>query len=74
MNNSIVLYHGTDHVIEKPQFGFGKPYNDYGLAFYCTKSKNLACEWAVTEDADGYANEYSLNTENLKLLDLNKVP
>ncbi|MBP3199653.1 MAG: DUF3990 domain-containing protein, partial [Butyrivibrio sp.] len=74
MNNKITLYHGTDHIIEKPQFGFGKLYNDYGLAFYCTKSKSLACEWAVTEDSDGYANEYILNTENLKFLNLNKVP
>lgn len=74
MNNIITLYHGADHIIEKPQFGLGKPYNDYGLAFYCTKSKNLACEWAVTEDTDGYANEYILNTENLKFLNLNKVP
>lgn len=74
MSSVITLYHGTDHVIEKPQYGFGKPYNDYGLAFYCTKSKSLACEWAVTEDTDGYANEYTLNTENLKFLNLNKVP
>ena len=74
MSNIITLYHGADHIIEKPQFGFGKPYNDYGLAFYCTKSKSLACEWAVTEDTDGYANEYTLNIENLKFLNLNKVP
>lgn len=74
MSSVITLYHGADHIIEKPQFGFGKPYNDYGLAFYCTKSKSLACEWAVTEDTDGYANEYTLNTENLKFLNLNKVP
>lgn len=73
MSNSIILYHGTDHILEKPQYGFGKPYNDYGLAFYCTKSKSLACEWAVTEDTDGFANEYLLNTDNLKVLNLNKV-
>ena len=27
------IYHGSDHVIEEPKFGFGKPYNDYGIGF-----------------------------------------
>ena len=27
----IDIYHGSDHIIEHPQFGEGKPYNDYGL-------------------------------------------
>ena len=26
----IDIYHGSDHIIEKPLFGEGKPYNDYG--------------------------------------------
>ena len=26
----IDIYHGSDHIIEHPQFGEGKPYNDYG--------------------------------------------
>ena len=24
-----IIYHGSDHIIEKPKFGYGKPYNDY---------------------------------------------
>ena len=24
------LYHGSSSIIEKPLFGYGKPYNDYG--------------------------------------------
>ena len=31
------IYHGSDHIIEKPQYGYGKPYNDYGVGFYCTE-------------------------------------
>ena len=65
------LYHGSDHVIEMPQFGVGKPYNDYGLGFYCTEHRDLACEWAVGFDHDGYANEYALDTTGLTILDLN---
>lgn len=73
MNKKVVLYHSSDHIIEKPLFGHGKLYNDYGLGFYCTRDKNLACEWAVSENLDGYANEYSLDVDNLKVLNLNKI-
>lgn len=74
MNSNIVtLYHGTDHILKQPVFGKGKINNDYGLGFYCTKSKKLACEWAVTEDSDGFANEYELDFSDLKILNLNNV-
>ena len=33
----LTLYHGSVDVIEKPEFGKGKKYNDYGLGFYCTE-------------------------------------
>ena len=64
------LYHGSDHIIEKPIYGFGKPYNDYGLGFYCKESLDLAKEWSVGENTDGYANIYELETEGLNFLDL----
>lgn len=64
------LYHGSDHIIEKPIYGFGKPYNDYGLGFYCTESLDLAKEWSVGENTDGYANIYQLTTDRLNFLDL----
>ena len=51
-------------------FGFGKPYNDYGLGFYCTENLDLAKEWSVDENRDGFANRYEIETEGLKILDL----
>lgn len=65
------LYHGSAHIIEKPVFGQGKPYNDYGLGFYCTDSLNMAKEWGVGFGQDGYANCYELDREGLDILDLN---
>ena len=65
------LYHGSNKIIEKPQFGVGKVNNDYGLGFYCTKDYNLAGEWAVSVDRDGYVNEYSLDVKELQILDIN---
>ena len=38
----ITLYHGSDHIVEKPVFGEGKSYNDYGRGFYCTEHVELA--------------------------------
>ena len=67
----IVIYHGSEHIIEKPEFGKGKPYNDYGRGFYCTEYIDLAKEWACDEKHGGYANKYSLNTDGLNILDLN---
>lgn len=65
-----MLYHGSPSIIKKPMFGFGKPYNDYGLGFYCTEVIDLAKEWSVDEGRDGFANAYSLETKGLKILNL----
>ena len=70
MSNTITIYHGSVSIIEQPEFGKGKPHNDYGLGFYCTESLDLAKEWAVSENTDGYANKYALDMSDLKLLDL----
>lgn len=65
------LFHGSPSIIEKPQFGYGKVYNDYGLGFYCTDSLEMAKEWGVAQNRNGYANRYELDCEGLKILDLN---
>lgn len=70
--SNLIIYHGSVSVIERPEYGKGKPYNDYGLGFYCTESLDVAKEWAVGENRDGYANKYSLDMEGLNLLDLSQ--
>lgn len=67
----ITLYHGSDHIIEKPVFGEGKSYNDYGRGFYCTEHVELAKEWACATGVDGYANRYQLAMTGLSVLNLN---
>ena len=37
-----IIYHGSDHIITQPRFGVGKPYNDYGVGFYCTEDPDMA--------------------------------
>lgn len=65
------IYHGSATIIEKPLFGMGKVYNDYGRGFYCTESLEMAKEWSVTPEHDGYANCYRLDMSGLKILNLN---
>lgn len=65
------LYHGSANIIEKPIFGFGKKYNDYGLGFYCTDSLEMAKEWGVGKEQNGFANCYEIECDGLDILDLN---
>lgn len=65
------LFHGSSKVIERPLYGAGKAYNDYGLGFYCTESLEMAKEWGASKYCDGFANCYELDCSGLKILDLN---
>ncbi|WP_080798669.1 DUF3990 domain-containing protein [Arabiibacter massiliensis] len=65
------IYHGSSNIIEQPLYGYGKAYNDYGLGFYCTESLEMAKEWGVSRDKDGYANKYEIECDGLAILDLN---
>ena len=65
------LYHGSTRIIKHPEYGKGKPYNDYGPGFYCTESIEMAKEWAVTKNRGGFANIYELDDKDLSVLNLN---
>lgn len=49
-----IIYHGSDHKIEKPMSNIGNPYNDYGLGFYCTRDIKIAKEWVNKTTSNGY--------------------
>ena len=66
-----MISHGSDHFIEEPEFGYGKTYNDYGTGFYCTENPNMAKEWGVGIDHNGYANQYKITCDGLSIFDLN---
>ena len=66
----ITLYHGTPNKLVVPQYGGGDEKHDYGKGFYLTESIELAKEWACNEGVDGFVNEYELETDGLKILDL----
>ena len=66
-----ILYHGSEFLIEKPEFGKGARHNDYGRGFYCTENIELVREWACVKQKNGYVNIYELEMEGLKVLNLN---
>jgi len=67
----MIVYHGSQEIVELPIYGKGKIENDYGRGFYCTESAELAKEWACPILKDGFSNQYELDIDGLKVLDLN---
>ena len=67
----MLVYHGSDHIIEKPVYHGSKRTNDYGYGFYTTESIELAKEWACSDQRNGFANVYEFNPEGLSVLHLN---
>lgn len=72
MGQNIIIYHGSQQIVEVPKFGIGKTYNDYGQGFYCTESMELAKEWACPVKNDGYSNKYIMHLEGLNVMCLTK--
>ena len=67
----MLVYHGSDHIIEAPIFNGSKRTNDYGYGFYTTESSDLAKEWACADNRDGFANVYQVELDGLQILNLN---
>lgn len=70
--SKLTLYHGSQYLIRYPRFGTGNPHNDYGLGFYTTEFAEMAKEWACSEEQDGFANRYTLESDGLKTLYLTR--
>ena len=66
-----ILYHGSEVIVEKPEYGKGARTNDYGRGFYCTEELELAKEWACAKGRNGYANRYEMELEKMKIINLN---
>jgi hypothetical protein len=72
----MLLYHGSNTVISKPDLGMSKKYLDFGMGFYLTSNKNQAVEFSKKvvrralkrREGAGIAtiNEYEFETESAK--------
>ena len=72
MKQELIIYHGSQQIVEAPKHGIEKPYNDYGQGFYCTENIELAKEWACPVKNDGYSNKYSLSLDGMNIMHLTK--
>jgi hypothetical protein len=70
MSTLKTLYHGSVEIIKKPEFGKGNHRNDYGPGFYCTEDAELAREWACADSHGGFLNIYTIDPQELSILDL----
>lgn len=69
--SKLIIYHGSKEIIDNPRYHGGKKENDYGYGFYCTENIELAKEWACSNnEKNGFANKYSIDIFDLKILDL----
>lgn len=68
------VYHGSDHIIQLPEYLGGKEDNDYGNGFYTTEYEDRARSWAVLNGIPekSIVNVYELDSSNLNILDLNE--
>lgn len=73
MDKIITIYHGSEDIIQRPLYVKGKKNNDFGLGFYCTTNNEVVKEWAVNAFRDGYSNRYLLDTEYLRILNINST-
>lgn len=72
--SGLILYHGSSVIVQQPEYGKGKAYNDYGQGFYCTQNLELAREWGCGENVDGFVNHYEISLTGLKILHLASKP
>ena len=70
MENTLTIFHGSQQIVQVPQYGIGKTYNDYGQGFYCTENNELAKEWACPIKNDGYSNQYEMDLDGLNVMHL----
>ena len=72
---TFTLYHGSQCGCVIPACNTGNPNNDYGIGFYLTPDRELACEWAVSRGfgKDGYLYQYSLDVSSLKIFNFERL-
>ena len=65
----LIVYHGSDEIINTPTYNGGRNFSDFGLGFYVTTNIEMAKSWASRRSRKpAYVNKYMLNTEGLTSL------
>ena len=69
MEESILIYHGSNVVVESPQIIVSGYYKDFGFGFYCTNIEKQAKKWALTRQGSSIISVFKYKKiERLKVL------
>ena len=54
----MILYHGSNAIVENPEIRKAKYNKDFYFGFYCTRYQEQAERWATRYGKKGYVNQY----------------
>ena len=54
----MIIYHGSNVVVSRPQILINGFYKDFGYGFYCTNIEKQAKRWAMTKKGSSVINRY----------------
>ena len=64
MIKNIILYHGSNVVVNHPKIVINGHYKDFGYGFYCTNIEKQAKRWALTRRGNSIVNCYTYTENN----------
>lgn len=70
----MLVYHGSNKIVEKPNINYDKAYRDFGNGFYLTTSEEKAKCYASSFNCGGFISKYELDIEDLRILNLTEYP
>ena len=59
MDETKIIYHGSNVIVQKPNILINGHYKDFGYGFYCTNLKKQAKRWALTKRGESVVNSYA---------------
>ena len=69
MEEKVILFHGSNVVVEKPEIRIYGHYKDFGYGFYCTRFEQQAKKWALTKKTRHIVTQYDFTLqEGLRVL------
>lgn len=66
----MIVYQGSDKIVDQPHILEASKKADFGQGFYCVASENMAAEWSATYSQYGYVNQYEFTPGRLHVVDL----
>lgn len=65
----MILFHGSNVMVENPKIMLNGFYKDFGYGFYCTNIEKQAKRWALTKRKNHVVNKFTyINNNGLKEL------